>query len=105
MEHKTIKLDAQLHEKLSKQAKKMNMRINEYVELCLTYYIDENLDPRKPISVKEIRDTFVTFIRTQEKTYHVPNQNILSRMVKEIDAISHNVLAIKTKINSENSQK
>lgn len=98
MEIKNVRINSELHEKILKECKKNNLKIGEYVELCLTYFVEGNINPKKPIDIKELRDTFITFLRTQEKNYHKPMLEFSARMEKEVDSITHNVLAIKNDI-------
>ncbi|WP_289035189.1 BfmA/BtgA family mobilization protein [uncultured Flavobacterium sp.] len=95
MDIKNVRISSELHERILKECKKNNLKIGEYVELCIAYFVDGNINPKKPVDLKELRDTFVTFLRTQEKNFHKPVLESNARMVKEIDSISHNVLAIK----------
>lgn len=98
MEQKNLKISLELHEKLVTESKKRNIKIGEFAQLSIGHFIDGKADPRNPPQLKEIRDTFITFIRTQEKSYLIPMKDFDMRMVQELDALNHNTSVIKASV-------
>lgn len=98
MNRKTIQIPEELHQEVLQLARQNNMTMAEYTTACISYFVKEKIDPRKPIGIAELRETLVRFIRQQEKEYHIPMKQFSLRMENEIDAISHNVMALKTKM-------
>lgn len=96
MKRKSIHITEEVHEKLNSLAIKYGMPkcqlVNDLLDLC----IKERINPKKPVTNQQIKDLYISFIRTQEKTFFIPAHSHNIKMDKEMDFVTHNILAIKS---------
>ncbi len=99
-----VKISTEDKERFKAHAKSLNMTLIEYVTLCCDKYERLKINPKINVTNEQLRDIFVSFMRTQEKEYHEVNRKNIRHLVKEndknifiMDEILHNLKIIKTK--------
>lgn len=105
MAKKTVQIDSDLHAKIKIACASNNMDIQEYVETCLTIFLESNMDPKQMDKMKEMRETYITFIRTGEKNFLIPIKNTVHGIHSKMDDFDFNLKAIKVKLEELLSRK
>lgn len=100
MKRKSLHISEDLHRSIEIACFKQNISIKNYVSSCLEYCLKEDVNLKQPVILKEIKDTFIKFIRTQEKIYLLPAQEHTQSMIDSIEEIDFNINALKVRLNA-----
>lgn len=90
---KSIRLEQDKYEDFKNSAKQCGITLKEYVTLCCAHYSTRNINPKKQVSLEELRNVFVSFTREQEKKYH-------NRTLKKVNYIANELGKIELVLNN-----
>lgn len=98
MEIKNVKISEEHHKKLVELCHLFGSKQKDFLESCIDIFHKSKENPKSNYTNQALRNTFISFIREQEKTYLKPIKNDFGLVQNDLKEIKSNIEFLFNKI-------